>query len=84
MGNIGIGLELMVVGICTVFVILLIVIWFSTLLINVVNKIAPEEAPKKKAVPAAPVITPEAQSVIKAAVDILTAGKGQVVNIEKL
>ena len=84
MGNIGIGLELMVVGICTVFVILLIVIWFSTLLINVVNKIAPEEAPKKKAAPAVPVITPEAQRVIKEAVDILTAGKGQVVNIEKL
>ena len=84
MGNIGIGLELMVVGICTVFVILLIVIWFSTLLINVVNKIAPEEAPKKKVAPAAPVITPEAQRVIKEAVDILTAGKGQVVNIEKL
>ena len=48
MENIGIGLLLMVVGMCTVFLILLIVIWLSQFLISVVNKIAPEEAPKKK------------------------------------
>ena len=47
MENIGLGLMLMVIGMCTVFIILLIVIWGSTLLIKLVNKIAPEEAPKK-------------------------------------
>lgn len=47
MENIGIGLLLMLVGMCTVFLILLIVIWLSQFLISVVNKIAPEEAPKK-------------------------------------
>ena len=50
MENIGVGLLLMVVGMCTVFLILLIVIWISQFLISVVNKIAPEEEPKKKPV----------------------------------
>lgn len=48
MENIGTGLMLMVVGMATVFVILLIVIWLSQFLIKVVNKIAPEEEVKKK------------------------------------
>ena len=48
MENIELGLLLMVVGMVTVFVILLIVIWLSQLLISIVNKVAPEEAPKKK------------------------------------
>ena len=50
MENIELGLLLMVVGMVTVFVILLIVIWLSQLLISIVNKVAPEEAPKKKVV----------------------------------
>ena len=37
---------LMVVGMATVFVILLIVIYLSKYLITVVNKVAPEETPK--------------------------------------
>ncbi len=83
MENIGLGLMLMVVGMATVFVILFIVIYLSQFLITVVNKFAPEEAPKK--VPAA-VSTADhgAMDAIKAAVEILTAGKGQVVKIEKL
>lgn len=43
MENIGTGLMLMVVGMATVFVILLIVIWLSQFLIKVVNKIAPKK-----------------------------------------
>ena len=39
-----IGLLLMVVGMLTVFAILLIVIYGSRLLVAIVNKIAPEEA----------------------------------------
>lgn len=84
MENIGIGLLLMVVGMCTVFLILLIVIWLSQFLISVVNKIAPEEAPKKKPVSNGPSTDAGAMDAIKAAVDILTAGKGQVIKIEKL
>ena len=47
MENIGVGLMLMVVGMATVFVILLIVIYLSKYLITVVNKVAPEESPQK-------------------------------------
>ena len=79
MENIGVGLMLMVVGMATVFVILLIVIYLSKYLITVVNKVAPEETPKK-----APTADTGAMDAIKAAVEILTAGKGQVIKIEKL
>ena len=48
------------------------------------NKIAPEEAPKKKPVSSGPSTDAGAMDAIKAAVDILTAGKGQVIKIEKL
>ena len=84
MENLDIALMLMVVGMTSVFVILLIVINLSRGLIWVVNKVAPEDEPKKKAASAVP--TPDAAPLdaIKAAVDILTAGKGQVVKVEKL
>lgn len=74
---------LMVVGMATVFVILLIVIFLSKYLITLVNKFAPEEAPKK-APAVASTTDVGAMDAIKAAVDILTAGKGQVVKVEKL
>ena len=77
------GLMLMVVGMATVFVILLIVIYLSKYLITIVNKVAPEEAPRK--VPTvAPTTDAGAMDAIKVAVEILTAGKGQVIKIEKL
>lgn len=84
MENIGLGLLLMVVGMATTFVILLIIIWLSNGLISLVNKFAPEEDAKKK--PAASSASSNAADMdaIKAAVDILTAGKGQVIKIEKL
>lgn len=84
MENIETGLLLMVVGMATVFLILLIVIWLGQTLISVVNKIAPEEEPKKKPVASAPATDAGAMDAIKAAVDILTAGKGQVIKVEKL
>ena len=83
MENIEYALMLMVVGMATVFVILLVVIYLGKLLITLVNKFAPEEA-QKKASAAVPTVDAGAMDAIKAAVDILTAGKGQVVKIEKL
>ncbi len=86
MDNIGLGLELMVVGMCTVFLILLIVIWGGKLLINVVNKIAPEEvevAPKaQKAASAA--IDSTTMAVLQEIVRQLTGGKGRVASAKKL
>ena len=61
-----------------------IVIWLSQLLISIVNKVAPEEAPKKKVAATGVSTDAGAMDAIKAAVDILTAGKGQVIKVEKL
>ena len=58
-------------------------IYLSKYLITVVNKVAPEETPKK-APAVAPTADTGAMDAIKAAVEILTAGKGQVIKIEKL
>ena len=87
MENLSLGLMLMVVGMITVFAILLIVIYLSKLLIAIVNKVAPEEVVVKKAatVPAAPtVIDPATMAAIKGAVNIVTSGKGKVIKVEKI
>lgn len=91
MENIEIGLLLMVVGMATVFVILLIVIYLGKGLIMVVNKYAPEEETVKKvtktsAAVTAPMNTLSAQetAVIVSAVSVATRGLGKVVKIEKL
>lgn len=86
--NFSEALMLMGVGLATVFVVLLLVIGFGNLLIKVVNKIAPEE--EKKAAPAvakaasAAAIDPQVQQAIAKAVEQITAGKGQVVKIERI
>lgn len=75
------------VGLATVFVVLLLIIGFGNLLINVVNKIAPEE--EKKAAPvasksAAAAIDPQVQQAIAKAIEQMTNGKGRVEKIERL
>ena len=85
MENMGLGLTLMLVGMITVFAILLIVINLSKVLINIVNKVAPEEAPKKKVETQIPTkIDSNIMAIIEAAVKELTAGKGTVTSVEKL
>ena len=56
MENIGLALQLMVVGMVTVFIILMIVIQLGKWLIQIVNKVAPEETvtPKRKPHPVWP------------------------------
>lgn len=82
MENLGFGLTLMGVGMVTVFVILLIVIFGSELLIKLINKIAPEaEAPAKKSAPAA---SDAPMAVLEAAVAQITGGKGRIINVTKL
>lgn len=85
MENLGIGIELMIVGMLTVFCILLIVINLGKVLINVVNKIAPEEvaAPKKSA--AAPAtIDATTMAILEQAVSQITGGKGHVASAKKI
>ena len=86
MENIETAILLMVVGMATVFVILLIVIYLGKLLISLVNKYAPEEvAPVNKEAQRGPAPIPgNILAAITAAVNVVTQGKGKVTKVEKL
>lgn len=86
MENLETAFLLMVVGMATVFVILLIVIYLGKLLISLVNKYAPEEVVSVKQTSSqAPVPIPgNILAVITAAVNVVTQGKGKVTKVEKL
>jgi len=87
MEYLGIGVELMIVGMLTVFAILLIVINLGKVLISVVNKIAPEEevAPKKSAAKApAAAIDATTQAILEQVVSQITGGKGHVASARKI
>ena len=68
----------MLVGMITVFLILIIVITGSRLLIRMINRIAPQQEQKKA--PAGEDYT----AVFEAAVSQLTGGKGRLTKIRKL
>lgn len=82
------ALQLMIVGMLTVFCILLIVIVFGTLLIKLVNKYAPEEVQTKKSVAAVNNAVQQVDATVKAVIDAtvaqITGGKGRVTKITKL
>ncbi len=86
MENIETALLLMVVGMATVFVILLIVIYLGKFLITLVNKYAPEEVvlPKKEQLQGITPISGNILAAITAAVNVVTLGKGKVTKVEKL
>lgn len=85
MENLQTGLMLMVVGMVTVFAILLIIIYLSQLLIKFVNRVAPEEEVQHKHVDnndkGVDALTKE---IILAAVAQVTGGKGTIASIERL
>ena len=87
MENIGLALQLMVVGMVTVFIILMIVIQLGKWLIQIVNKVAPEETVASKRKPArgtATAIDAQTLAVIREAVSQITGGKGSVSKVERL
>jgi len=91
MENFQTGLLLLGVGMPTVFVVLLIVIYLGKGLIALVNKYAPEEVIVKKQV-AAPVgaavqtggLSNQETAAVVSAVSMVTGGKGKVTKIEKI
>lgn len=85
MENLNIALLLMVIGMATVFAILLIVIYLGKGLIALVNKYAPEEAQSVKTTAdgVAP-IPGNILAAIGAAVTVVTQGKGKVAKVEKI
>ena len=85
MENLETALLLMVVGMATVFAILLLVIYLGKLLISLVNKYAPEEQLPAKQGTHSPVPIPgNIVAAITAAVNVVTQGKGKVAKIEKI
>lgn len=91
MENVETGILLLVVGMTTVFAILLIVISLGKGLITLVNKYAPEETTSKKQTPPSPHFTSQKGNINKqttaaivAAVSIVTGGNGKVVKIDKV
>lgn len=85
MENLETALLLMVVGMATVFAILLIVIYLGKLLISLVNKYAPKEQLPAKQGAQSPVPIPRnIVAAITAAVNVVTQGKGKVAKIEKI
>ncbi len=85
MDSMGLGLELMAVGMSTVFLVLLIVIWGGKLLIKVVNKIAPEEVVvSKKSTSATSTVDASTMAILQQAVSQITGGKGKVTSARKI
>lgn len=81
----NIGITLMIVGMVTVFAVLLIIINLSKLLISVVNKVAPEEDVKPaKAAKAPAAIAPDVMEAISQVVSKITKGKGTVANVTRV
>lgn len=82
------ALQLMVVGMLTVFCILLIVIGIGNLLIKLVNKYAPEEVVAKKPIAAVTGAAQQVDATVKAVIDAtiaqITEGKGHASKITKL
>lgn len=79
------GLELMVIGMLTVFTILLIVINLGKVLIKVVNVIAPEEKVAAKKATAAPAaIDANTMAILEQTVSQITGGKGRVASAKKI
>ena len=81
------ALQLLVVGMVTVFLVLVIVINLGKLLIWAVNKWAPEETVAKKATPAAKAIASidaTTKAIIDATISQITCGKGRAAKITKL
>lgn len=77
----GIGIELMIVGMLTVFAILLIVIYGSKLLIVLLNKVFPADEVRK---PSEVDDFTSVRPVLDAAVREISCGKAHIVRIEKL
>lgn len=89
MENLQTGFLLMVVGMTTVFIILLIVINLGKGLIALVNKYAPEEVIVKKQAPvraatAGGSLSNQETAAIISAVSAATGGQGKVTKIEKI
>ena len=77
-------LFLMLVGLTTVFAVLLLVILTGKLLILLINKFAPEEVKKTVAAGGNGQVDPTVRQAIEIAIRQLSGGKKEVSSIEKI
>lgn len=86
MNEMGVALELLGVGMVTVFVILSLVVILGDLIIRFVNRFMPEveKTPVTKNTTSGSEINSKKIAAIVSAVSKVTNGNGRVVNIEKL
>ena len=86
--NLSLALELLGIGMLTVFVVLLLVVFIGNAIIQYVNRFMPEEAKvattTNKSVAQPTAIDGNKMAGIVSAVQIVTEGKGKVVKIEKI
>ncbi len=83
MENLSEALLLLLVGMVTVFCVLLIVIFMGKCIVLFVNKYIPEVVKEKQAPVSNNNPTPSQVSAINQAIAMITNGKGYVINIEK-
>ncbi len=86
MSDMGIALELLGVGMITVFIILSLVVLLGNLIIRFVNQFIPEveKVSAKISAAANSEISPKKMAVIVSAVNLVTNGAGRVNKIEKI
>ena len=86
MNDLGLALELMGVGMITVFVILSLVVIIGNLIIRFVNRFMPEEIASvvTGTINRAGDINSKKMAAIVSAVNLVTRGKGKVTKIEKI
>lgn len=82
--NIVEALKLLVVGLGTVFVVLLIIIEGGKLLIKAVNRFVPEDESEQAKAANVAEVSPAVAKAIDAAVSQITGGQAKVIDIKKL
>lgn len=84
MDNFDVALQLLGIGMLTVFTILFLVVFLGNLIIRFVNRFIPEIQKVSANSPSTSSgIDSNKMAAIVAAVQIVTSGKGKVVNVEK-
>ncbi|MFK7970607.1 MAG: OadG family protein [Bacteroidia bacterium] len=80
------ALQLLVVGMGTVFIILALVVFMGRQLIGVVNRWMPlaEKASSSSSSSLSSAIQPDILAAIVSAVDVVTDGKGKVDHVERI
>lgn len=82
--NIVEALKLLVVGMGTVFAVLLIIIEGGKLLIKAVNRFVPEDESEQAKAASVTDVSPAVAKAIDAAVSQITGGQAKVIDIKKL